>query len=207
MTHPQRSCNTLQSRLHQKLWHTQSPRRQGGMSWHTLGFVIGVLCLLWGGWVMLQKWQVQGGSQGLPWEDKKQQAVHQLQQETLDMLEKAYTQFTEDNGTQASMKASELLAYLSYTVQVTDGFLMGSTRCTEEELTCYRLHNGGVIGFDTKSSFTGTSPEDVLLFQYDADGSGTLAHTITLAITLEGKVNLYKGGKPWKSTVLTPIIL
>lgn len=184
---------------------THAPtRRVGGIQWHMLGFFMGLLCLVLGAWIGLQKWHAQGVGQSLPWEDKKQQALTALSQETIDMIEQGYRQFTEDNGVQAQDKASDLLPYLQYTVQVTDGFLMGQNRCEDDGLACYRLHNGGVLGMEASATFTGNRPEDILLFQYDADGSGTLSRTVTLALTREGHLGVYHQEKPWHGRILTP---
>lgn len=118
----------------------------------------------------------------------------ELRAEVLEMIRKGYQDYIAENSQSASANMTVIANYFNYTQQVTDGMALGDNRCMDEDLTCYRLPEGGVLGFDPKDTFPGEGGDDALLLQYDPDGVGTLGKPSTLVLFYDGRVGAYSAG-------------
>jgi hypothetical protein len=117
-----------------------------------------------------------------------------LRAEVLAMIRKGYQDYVAENSQSSSATLMVIANYFNYTQQVTDGMALGDNRCMDEDLTCYRLPEGGVLGFDPKDTFPGEGSQDALLLQYDPDGVGTLGKPSTLVLYYDGRVDGYSAG-------------
>jgi hypothetical protein len=118
-----------------------------------------------------------------------------ITKEAASIISGAFSAYQLKHKLNSKMTTQDLLGYINHVKidtstkfrQVEHGVLEtkypGSKlqSCTEK-LPCLSLHNGGIIQFDPKQSFGGTTTTHALVFNVDPDGIGTK----------DGKISFYQ---------------
>lgn len=99
-----------------------------------------------------------------------------IAKEAASMLSGSFQTYVLNNGLTSANTAADLTQYMNYVSVVTSGAAgatMTGATCTAT-LPCLKLHNGGVIQYDTVQSFGTTSTAGNGIFiNVDPDGVGT----------------------------------
>ncbi len=109
--------------------------------------------------------------------------------EAVGMLSSAYTGYTNDNGYNSAMTAGALSPYMNYVkvdstgVYDDAGAYNASYACSSGN-TCLRLHNGGVLFYQTGMSFGGTATTNAIQYFFDPDGvrDGTATNNLSKSV-------------------------
>ena len=102
-----------------------------------------------------------------------------IAKEAASMIAGAYSSYTLNNGASAGVNAGVLTQYMNYVaVQVaaapavsaaTTGQALQDCSAT---LVCIKLHNGGILQYDTAQTFGGSTTTHAVAFNLDPDGLG-----------------------------------
>lgn len=90
-------------------------------------------------------------------------------------------------------KVTKLAAKFNYVETVATGSIQNSagaagTNCAAGGgVTCYRLHNGAILAFDTDDDFDASSSTGAMVFHIDPDGTGTAA-SVSLVLGSNGRM-------------------
>lgn len=102
-----------------------------------------------------------------------------IAKEAASMISGAYSSYTLANGAATTVTPTNITQYMNYVSLATTGDLgdatsgMNMPTCTAT-LPCMRLHNGGVIQYDTAQTFGGSTTTHAIAFNLDPDGTGPL---------------------------------
>lgn len=107
-----------------------------------------------------------------------------MAKEAAAMISGAYSAYTMSTGANTTVGPSLLTQYMNFVSPATTGDLADSTSglnlsaCSATNV-CLRLHQGGILQYDTVTTFGGATTTHAIPFNYDPDGTGPLG-----AITL-----------------------
>jgi len=120
-----------------------------------------------------------------------------IAKEAASMVSGAFSAYQLDNAVAAGTTAGAFTSYMNYvtvdTVTAYTGTFTGDTAlqtCTAT-LACLKLHNGGVLQYDTGESFAGTASTHAMYFNLDPDGNGTRGR-ITFVQYANGRMTTYQ---------------
>ena len=88
----------------------------------------------------------------------------------------AYQSAQLDNIISSTSKPSDLLPYMNYVSKITDGRLIDTvpgftSRSCDAVTPCVSLHGGGILWFKDNYWFGGSTPLNVIEFDFDPDGT------------------------------------
>jgi len=95
--------------------------------------------------------------------------------EAASMVSGAYTSYSLQNGTVATnTTAGAFTSYMNYVaVDTSAATYTGMTGCSTANIVCMKLHNGGVLQYNSANVFNGSATTNAVLFNVDPDGTGT----------------------------------
>ncbi|WP_303673145.1 pilus assembly FimT family protein [Vampirovibrio chlorellavorus] len=96
--------------------------------------------------------------------------------EVAAMITGAYQKAQQDGIVTSNTKSSDLIPYINYVAQITDGRLIDSirgftSRTCDAANPCVSLHGGGILWFQNTYWFGGSSTLNVIEFDFDPDGT------------------------------------
>ena len=117
--------------------------------------------------------------------------------EVASMVSGAFSVYSLNNTLASSTTAGALTQYMNYVSQDTSSTYTGLPACTAtaSHIMCLKLHNGGVLQYDDRNTFGGTTSTDALLFNVDPDGSGS-AGGATFVLYYNGRLTTRGVGAP-----------
>lgn len=104
-----------------------------------------------------------------------------IAKEVASMISAAYSTYTLNNGAASTVKPGDLTQYFNYVSADATSAASAVSQATAPGValnaacsaaTCLKLHNGGVLQFDTAQTFGGTSTTHAIYFNLDPDGTG-----------------------------------
>jgi prepilin-type N-terminal cleavage/methylation domain-containing protein len=102
-----------------------------------------------------------------------------IAKEAASMVSGAYSTYTLNNTLTTGTTGGALTQYMNYVaVDTTTTYSAGASGDTamaawSATLICLKLHNGGVLQYDTAQTFGGSTTTNAIVFNLDPDGSGT----------------------------------
>ena len=102
-----------------------------------------------------------------------------MAKEAASMISGAYSAYILNTGANTTAGASILTQYMNYVSTVTTGDLSTATSgldlaACSATFVCLRLHQGGILQYDTVTTFGGSTTTHAIPFNYDPDGTGPL---------------------------------
>lgn len=102
-----------------------------------------------------------------------------MAKEAASMISGAYSTYTLTSGAATTVGPSALTQYMNYVSAATSTDLADATSglnlaACSATFTCLRLHNGGILQYDTAETFGGSNTTNAIAFNYDPDGTGPL---------------------------------
>ncbi|WP_373531076.1 type II secretion system protein [Vampirovibrio sp.] len=102
-----------------------------------------------------------------------------IAKEAASMIAGAYSTYTLNNGSATTVGPSALTQYMNYVsaavatdlADATSGLNLAACSAT---FACLRLHNGGILQYDTAETFGGSTSTHAIAFNLDPDGTGPL---------------------------------
>lgn len=112
--------------------------------------------------------------------------------EIVSAISGAYQAYQQSNTPQASTGMSDLTPYLNYvkrdsTSTVDGDNVVPTADCSTVGFYCYRMHNGAIFGFDTRT-FGSTAVTSALVYGIDPDGKQNGGYQQGFAMFLNGRV-------------------
>lgn len=103
-----------------------------------------------------------------------------IAKEAASMVSGAFSAYQLNNTITSSTKGSDLTQFMNYvTLDTSTNYSAGANQtgtalqaCTAT-LPCLKLHNGGVMQYDTVMTMGGTAASNAVYFNVDPDGAGT----------------------------------
>lgn len=100
-----------------------------------------------------------------------------IAKEAASMISAAYSTYTLTNGAGTGVTGGALTQYMNYVSTDNSTALSTATTGTALQqcaatLICLKLHNGGVLQYDTAQTFGGTGTTNAINFGLDPDGTG-----------------------------------
>ncbi len=100
-----------------------------------------------------------------------------IAKEAASMVSGAFSTYTLTNGLASGVTAGALTPYMNYVSTDTATAYTGSggtaLQTCSAVLVCLKLHNGGVLQYDTVQTFGGTAAANGIFLNLDPDGNGT----------------------------------
>lgn len=117
--------------------------------------------------------------------------------EIASMISGAFSVYTLNNTLASSTTAGVLTQYMNYVSQDTSSTFSDLPACTAtaSHIICLKLHNGGVLQYDDRNTFGGTTSGDAILFNVDPDGSGATGGA-TFVLYYNGRLSTRGIGAP-----------
>ncbi|HEY9687586.1 MAG TPA: prepilin-type N-terminal cleavage/methylation domain-containing protein [Coleofasciculaceae cyanobacterium] len=108
---------------------------------------------------------------------QQDQSFRAKAKEAAGMITDAMTVYQRQNGLSSATTVDELTQYMNYvkvtTTLVDDNPGQVTTDCSAASFGCLLLHNGGVLVYQTTTSFSGTGSTNAIWFDLDPDGKVT----------------------------------
>jgi prepilin-type N-terminal cleavage/methylation domain-containing protein len=139
---------------------------------------------------------------------QQEQRAKVLCKDVAGAVSEAYSVYKSTNTVTGSTRLSDIFANLNYvavdTTSTVDDRPNGavSAYCGNVNFNCLRLHNGGVIYYNTTISFGNTTRLNAMHFKFDPDGSytnhpdGQTGKSLTLFLYYDGKIRTFSTVEP-----------
>lgn len=103
-----------------------------------------------------------------------------IAKEAASMVAGAASSYLLNSSVSASTKGADFIQFMNYvTVDTTTNYSAGANQTgtalqqCSATLPCLKLHNGGILQYDTAMTMGGTSSTNAVYFNFDPDGTGT----------------------------------